>query len=144
MIISFLKRDTEIEITPSCSPRRASSENVLFDLERPIWKFDQVRSMSDNDLSRSICTSSEAVRRAKSFGTISASLTSILSRLIGVSLIATSLDLRWPSHAPHPSSSVVQMTGFTDEVIGHDPEGIGWFRSVYVKLEAFSCLTIDL
>ena len=55
-------------------------ETCTFKLERSIGKFDlrsgqvKVRSKSDHDTSRSICTSSEVVRRAKSFGTICVSL----------------------------------------------------------------------
>ena len=75
-ISSFFYRETKIKMTPSCSPCRAGSEHVLFDLERLISKSDlrsgqvKVRSRSDHDPRRSICTSFEAARRAKPFGTI--------------------------------------------------------------------------
>ena len=63
-------------MTTSSLPRQTGSKHVLFTLK---GKFEnltsgQVRSRPDHDPSRSLCTSSEAARRAKSFGTIFASL----------------------------------------------------------------------
>ena len=74
------------------------SNYTLFDLERAISKIDlrscqvKVRSRSDHDPSRSICTSSEAGRRAKSFGTICASISPSCCEF----LAKTDCDLVWP------------------------------------------------
>ena len=66
-------RDTKIKMTPSCLACRAGSKHVPLDLERSISKFD-IRTRSGHDRSGSICISFEAAWRAKSFGTICASL----------------------------------------------------------------------
>ena len=76
----FWYGNTKTKMKPSCSPRRTGSEHVLSDLERSISKFDiwsgqvKVRSRSDHDPNRSVCTYSKAARRAKLFGAICASL----------------------------------------------------------------------
>ena len=78
LLIVFYMRDTKMKMTLSFLPLRASTEPVLFDLERSISKFDlrsgQDRSRSGHHPSRSICISSEAASRARSLGTIRASL----------------------------------------------------------------------
>ena len=143
----FDMRDTKIKMTASSSPCQAASKHVLFDIERSIWKFDlrsgqvKVRSRSDHDPSRSLCTFSEAARRAKSFGTIFASLFSscrdLLAKKTDCDVIWTQVTSSWPQ--------IVGCTQIcTDGVSGHDTERIGWFRSVYAKREAFSCFPIGL
>ena len=86
--------------------------NMLFDLEKSIWKFglksDQVKvsSTSVHDPSGSICRSSEAVRRAKSFGTICVSLSPFYCELLtknGLRSHLNSFDLRWPPCEPWTS-----------------------------------------
>ena len=72
LITFFDMGDTKMKMTTPCLPRQVGSKHVLFNVERFIWKFD-LRSRSDHDPSRTICTSSEATRRAKSLGTIYAS-----------------------------------------------------------------------
>ena len=67
--------NTKIKMTPSCSPRRV--RNMYFLTLKGQFEnlaSGQVRLRSDHDPGRSICTSSIAARRAKSFGTICASL----------------------------------------------------------------------
>ena len=79
----------ENKMTPLCSSRRTESNHVLFDLDRSISKFDlgsgqvKIRPRSDHDLSRSICTSSEAVRPAIVVLHHLRVSISILSQLIG-------------------------------------------------------------
>ena len=129
-----------------CSPRQAGSKHVLFKVERSIWKFDprsgqvMVRSTSDHDLSRSVCTSFEAARQAKPLGTICASLSPSCRDLLaknGLWSHLTSGDL-----SVTPIVSCTQIC--TDGASGHDPERIGWFWLVYVKREAFSYFPLGL
>ena len=87
-----------------------------------------------HDRSRLICISSEADWRAKSFGTICASLSSSCHELFAKTWFwphLTSGDPPWPQ-----SISCILM--ITDGATGHDAEIIGSFRLVYAKREAFS------
>ena len=129
----FDMRDTKINMTPSCSPCRAGSKHVLFDLKRPTWKFDlrsevKVWPRSDHDPSRSICTSSEVARRAKSlFGIICTSLfPSCLDLLAknGLWLHLTSFDIRWPLRDPRSS-------------VAPGSAQMGWVTMILEKLGGF-------
>ena len=79
-LITFVDvRDMKIKMRPPCLECRAGSKYVLFDLGRPMSKFDlrsgqvKVRSRPGHNR-RSVCIYSEATWWAKSFGTIFASL----------------------------------------------------------------------
>ena len=141
-LITFdMRAMTNKKMTPSCSPRQAGPKHALFDLERSISKFDLRSGQGQIMIQvRSICKSSEAARRVKSFGTICAPLSSSCRDFLAKRRLwphLTSGDLPW-----HPIVSCTQI--ITDGVSGHAPERIGWLRSVYVKKEAFLYFSIGL
>ena len=89
-----------------------------------IWP--RVRARSGHDRSRSICIASKTAWRAESFGTICASLSPSCRKLLaktGFWSHLISMTSPWPP--------IISCTWIiTDGVSGHDPERIGWFRSV--------------
>ena len=91
-------RDTKIKGTPLCSPHQAGSKHVLLDLGQfENLTSGQVRSGQGQSMTQ-ICqythyTSSEAAQRAKSFGTICASLSPSCRDLLVEKRIVT-FDLR--------------------------------------------------
>ena len=137
----------KIKITPWCLARRTGWKHDFFNLEESISKFDfrsvqvKFRSRSGRDRSRSICISSEAARRAKSLGTICASL-SPPYRIFFLSKTGF-----WP-HLTSDDFLVTPIISctctITDGLSGHDPERIGWFRLICAKREAFSHFPVAL
>ena len=124
-------RDTKIKMTPSCWPRRAGSANVLFDRERSMWKSD-LRSGSDHDPLGQYAHSLKRVDEPSRL----TSFARLYPHPVATYWRKTYCDLIWPQVTPWPP--IVSCNRIcTDEVRGHDAERIGWFRSVYAKLETF-------
>ena len=120
--------DTKIKITPSCSSSQAGSKHILSDLARSIWISDlwsgqaKIRSMSGHDPCRSICTPSEAARRAKSFGTICTSVYSSCRDLLaknGLWRHLTTGDLPViPDRQLHPRSAQMGWAAMIPKEVG--------------------------
>ena len=101
----------------------------------------KVMSRSDHDPSRLTFTSSEASRRAKSFGTICASLSPFCRDL----LAKNGLWRHLASQVTYPWARIVSCTQIcTDGMNDHDPERTGWFWLINAKREAFSYFSIGL
>ena len=144
-LVALLMGYMKMKLAPSCSPLRAGSDHVLFDLEMSISKSylrsSQVKVRSRSDPSRLICVSFEVTSRTKWFGTICASLSPSCCELFEKK---TDCDVMWPQ-LTFPWSPIISCTQiFTNGVNGHNAERIGWFRLVYAKWEALSYFPINL
>ena len=124
------------KFVPSSLPHRACSEYVLFDLQNQLQNLTQARWRSGHDPSSSICISSKGAWRAKSLGTICASLPPSCCEW----LVKMDCDLIWPwvTSLWPLIISYNQIIADGVRLNGHDSKIIGRFQLIYVKWEALS------
>ena len=132
----FIGEIRKIDMTPPCSPRRAGSNHVLFDLERSIWEYDL--ESGQDQIGTQLGQHAHPPKRLDEPSCLEPFALLCLHPVATYwrNRIVTSFDLRWPPCVLQGSGSA-ETRICTDRVNGHDPERIGLFRSVYAKREIF-------